>query len=266
MNQSEPDWYDDLHGNPLRKKTFTNDLADKIRARTLPTVKAPPKNYRKYWVGGATLLAIGFLLFTSDAPIFDRLPSSATTGIDLSKEDNIIMPSDSKLMNLINKEKEDGYQQYFLHKEIIDGTSMLLFTNKFVTGQGRMILSAGFATWTSSKLIWTEERLGEIDIDYVTADEYEKAFLKRDVMRFSGQKISIPSDSSSHLLFGPVWSHHVTKVRITDENNIQYDVKVVDPELVSYKIWYSFIPFTQGIINVEALDKDDLVLDRIEIK
>ncbi|GKU78948.1 hypothetical protein [Paenibacillus sp. L3-i20] len=269
MNPSRPDWYDDLQGNPLKQKTFTNELADKIRSRTISTVQAPPRLRQIYWAGGAILLAIGLglILFSRETHISDRLITVA--GVPVPSKENFmvipVIPTDAQLLELIKREY-DNLNRQIIFKDIIDETSMLLFTNRIVSGKSKRIWEVSYANWNSNEQAWTIEKKGELPIDYVTATEYEKALEEGEVLRFSGEKMTSPTDPSSDLLFGLVSESRVSSVRITDHNNVPYNAIVIHDISGSLKLWYTFIPKTEGNINVEALNRDGLVLDEFDIK
>lgn len=266
MTLSRPDWYDSLEGNPLRKRTFTKELAERIKERTIHSAQTPSARRMAFrriiWVGGAVLFVLGVLLFSRDTIIVDRF-TSATSELAQSKETFSEIPSEIKLMEAINPEFGDTGRQ-ILYKQIVDNSRMLLFTKKIVSDQGKMIWEVGYANWTSEEVTWTKEKDGEIQIDLISADEYKEAFENGHIIRFIAQDTPISSDSSSRLVFGSVGDSRVSSVRITDENYAQYDAKFIDHAHGGYSLWFIVLPETQGTIKVEALNREGLILDSLE--
>ena len=53
MRQPEPDWYAELRSEPLRVRTFTPELADRIRAEAVRSAKAKAASPHRTWYYGA---------------------------------------------------------------------------------------------------------------------------------------------------------------------------------------------------------------------
>jgi hypothetical protein len=74
MNPSNPQWYDALQGEPLKKRTFTRELADKIRSQAIK-----PANRKPFSAAWATMISTAaivgvaaMLILVSGQELFQR--------------------------------------------------------------------------------------------------------------------------------------------------------------------------------------------------
>lgn len=74
MNPSNPQWYDALQGQPLKKRTFTRELADKIRSQAIQSANRKP--FSAAWatmVSTAAIVAVAaMLILVSGQELFQR--------------------------------------------------------------------------------------------------------------------------------------------------------------------------------------------------
>lgn len=256
MNQSEPDWYDALRGEPLRNKTFTSPLANRIRERIHSPVKSTPKS-RIRWIGGVLIISAGILIFSQNDALFQKLMTS--TPSEIASSDGTIqgIPSDDNLIKLINKTAGEN-KRHILHKEMIDDNSMWLFTRTNISDQKKMLWEVGYINWSSGKLDWENEDSNKLEIDFVSNIEYSNAIDTEQILRFQSQQLT--SGSSSQIIYGSIANQRVSEILISDRDHIKKEAKLIKDVHGGYSLWYVIVPNILEHYTVEALDKDGGIL------
>lgn len=258
MNQYEPDWYEDLQGDPLKNKTFTTALANRIKEKINSPVKSLT-NYRILLFGGALALAIVVFVFSQYNSLFNKI-STSTPNESASLDETIQgIPSDENLNELINKTSDED-KRHILHKEMIDDKSMLLFTRKTISNQKKMVWEVGYASWTSGRLEWEIEDSNKIEIDLVPESEYLQAIDSEQTLRFLSQQIKLTSGSFSQLIYGSIANQLVSEIRIIDKDHMQIKANLIKDIHGGYSLWYVTLPNAQENYSVEALNKNGEVL------
>src|SRR5690348_2084414 len=113
MNQSKPDWYEALQGEPLKTKTFTDTLANRIRERIHSPAKSSSK-HRIRWIGSVLVIAVGIIAFTQNDAMLQKILTSTPNASSVETIQGI--PSDDNLIELINKTSDEN-ERHILHKE-----------------------------------------------------------------------------------------------------------------------------------------------------
>jgi hypothetical protein len=262
MNSDKPDWYDALLGDPLRQKTFTNELANKIKSRTISPVERKFR-LRKYWIGFAVAIVFGIVLFIRDIPLLEKW-NLATIGQSPAGWRITGIPADEQLVGLINVGSREDRRQ-ILHKEVIDRSSMLLFTKTILAEEGKMIWEIGIANWTQGGMIWERARESTIPIELVSAEEYEEAWGNNEVLRFEAGIATLQSNPAFRLIYGSIADSRVSQVRVKDEKHKLYDTTLIHNVHGGYSLWYTSLSGNNGNYTAEAVDKEGRVLGRIEI-
>lgn len=258
MNPSEPDWYEALRDEPLRNKTFTSPLANRIRERIHSPVKSTSKS-RIRWVGGVLVIAAGIIIFSQNDALFQKLITTTPSEIVSSDETIQGIPSDDNLIKLINGTAGEN-KRHILHKEMIDDKSMWLFTRTNISDQRKMVWEVGYTNWASGKLAWEKEGSNRLEIDLVSDIEYSKAVDNGQILRFQSQQIQLPSGSSSQLIYGSIANQRVSEIIISGVDHIRKEAKLINDVHGGYSLWFVSLPNTLEHFTIEALDKDGGVL------
>lgn len=275
MSPSNPYWYEELRDNPLSRKTFTDQLAVRIKDKAFASTTAQNQSrtvLRPLVIAGVGLLCLlGLILFLSDREWSGKGGSSESymAGIPeppaglpetpiqaapvLSDEEmNRILskksPADSEWDQLINNvlphedEEVMDNSKEMLYKESVGNDIMLIFS-KTRTQFQQAAVAVDYYEWVSQK--WERQTRAAYTLPENSNDADANSFATG-----SFKLDEIP------LLCGAIIDPKISQIRITNkEQDIQKMAEIISAD-DGHSYWFATLPQQKDAYHVEAMDVD----------
>lgn len=278
MNPSNPYWYEELKDNPLSRKTFTDELALRIKDKAFASTAAQNQSrtvLRPLVIVGAGLLCLlGLILFLSDKEWSSKgwnsesytaglpeppvgLPESPIEAIPVLSEGemNQILskkaPTDSEWEQLINNslphedEEVMSGSKEMLYKKSVGDDVMLVFS-KMQKQSSRVTLGIDYYEWDSQK--WNRQQRASYAIDE-DLSKTEKGLIT-----------SWYELDTTPIFYGVIIDPGISQIRITnEEQHIQEMAEIIVDE-VGYSYWIAALPPQNDTYNVETIDAEGSII------
>lgn len=248
MNQPNPDWYGALQDNPLKGKTFTDQLAVRIATNAISSTRKTISVPRRLsLIGLAMACVLGLILFTNER---ETIKPTVTT--------NSTLADNSEWQQLVNQQSPD-YDVLYVQNYNDQYTLVVSENITEVTGipviarrndpPGVQIVTLRVDRFEQTMQPWQpREWAGTISNGFRSNKEgifYEQA----------GEKLitAISALETTDLLCGIVVDPDISEVRVTDGQGIQHSATII-PSHYGYTYWFAPLPYQRDEYTVQGLD------------
>lgn len=249
MNSTDPHWYDALQGNPLIEKTFTKQLAAKIKAEALSTQVKKPSGVRRLLIIGAGMVCVLGLLIVYRIDLFSLAENQKQPTASIT-EPHLVFKAESPQKSLTDSEWQEAIKQSdadkkMLHKESIGDRKMLLFSKK--SNAIGVTLIADLAEWDLSKWNW-----GQSGTYYTPLNNVEEGPNPKIITAWLGL-------DTTAIFMGMILDPAVSQIRISDDQ--QQEMAKIFRNEDGNTYWFAALPERRNIgYKVESLDESGKVL------
>lgn len=269
MKQSNPEWYDALQGNPLKEKTFTDQLALKIKTQV---ILSPGKERsiprRLSLVSTAMICVLGLILFANERERFTPIittgfssvnapNTSSSSGIKDDQTHAAKSLTDSEWQELINQKDPNSYKE-ILYTQSVSDNVMLVFSRKLDEAQGIQALSLGFDLFKRTTQKWNWEQSVFYDVRRVTDGTFYNQANNKEISK-DGLITARSGLDNIPLFYGLVLDPEISQIRITDENQIQQIAKIISFK-DGYTYWFAALPSQTDGYKLEKIDSEGRVI------
>jgi len=266
MTPSNPDWYEALKGNPLKVKTFTEEMANQIKMKTIAS--SVSYNRRRALVINSVglLIVLTIFLFVSgnaeirSALMWKSMPSNEITAVDTISNVDVDQLQYSK--SLTDGEWQrffDSVQPYrkMIYRENIGDNRMLVFsTNGMRYGQFALRIST--FEWTNRQQDQTKGLLEHWLLSGESTSSASPELYEESIFTASGA-----SDGVYSIYYGTIIDPQVIDIKVSSEEIGEKSATLIHDE-DGYSYWLIVLPFginENSKIKIEALDSENLVLE-----
>lgn len=274
---SNPDWYEALQGNHLRKRTFTDQLAARIKARAVSTTTSRISVTRKFAFLGASMLAVMAIIvfingnylnnsnMTSERNSNSTNQSVSGTSSQLSNDEAIGQSddqiqfsktlTDSEWQQLLNRDDHQGSGLEMRYKESVGEDKMLVFSSNGFA-DGNLYLRVDEYDWTTQvRGLYNNTQYQWVNNGLTSSSMSEESY--------KNTIITVPTRRNDISIFmGAIIDPHVSEIRVSDNyNGFKLAEIVRDDEGNAY--WFAVLTWDsikKWEYKVETLDTESKLL------